>query len=157
MADSAPHLMHRHPVGSCRGRGDEVGHSFGLTKVHFAIEIGALCKFPRLGYAATALQEQVHYLFGNIGGAMTGKFYYVFAGIRMWCTENARYRLVNNLPLAVPDASEGKGVAFHGAYGFARNRSEYFFCDTDGLGTGNSDDDNCSSRGSAWCANSFGK
>ena len=68
--------------------GDEVGHGFGLAEVELAVEVGALGELTWAGHAAAVLDEEFQDLIDDIGGAVTGDFHGVFAGVAVRGTED---------------------------------------------------------------------
>ena len=55
-------LTQSHLMGGLVGRGDEVGHGFGLREVHLAVQIGAHGELARAGHSAAVGNEQFQYL-----------------------------------------------------------------------------------------------
>ena len=70
------------------GGSDEVGHGFGLAEVELAVEVGSLGELSGVGHTAAVLDEEVQDLIDDIGGAVTGDFHGVFAGVAVRGTED---------------------------------------------------------------------
>ena len=147
LAEAAAHLVHRHAVGGCGRRGDEVGHGFGLAEVHLSVEKGALGVFARCGQGAACVQEFLQHAMENIGRAMAGDFGAVLAGVGMRPAEEADEHFVDGLALGGKDVAEGEGVRLAFGKGSALEGLENLIGTSDGIGARDADD----AYGSAWC------
>ena len=145
-AEASAHLVHGHAVGGGRGRGDEVGHGFGLAQVHLSVEEGALGVFARPCGAAPLADEQLHHLLEDVGRAVAGYLHRVLARVRMGCAEEADQHFVHHFARGREDLAEGQGVGGPFRQGLARSGCEEAAGDGDGVGARHADD----ADGSAW-------
>ena len=93
--DAATKLIHGDLVGGTVGGCNEVGYGFGLGEVEFAVEVGTLGEFARVGLAATLLGEEGEDLLGNVGGAVERYFGGVFACVGVGRTEDGDKNVVD--------------------------------------------------------------
>ena len=123
-----------------RGRGDEVGHGFGLAEVHLAIKEGTLGVLARCGKAASAIDEQAQGLLEDIGGAVTGDLYRVLTRIGVGRTEEGDEHLVEHGAVTRYEMAEHGGARLALGERSSTDGAEVLGGDADGLGATDADD-----------------
>ena len=136
-------LAHGNLVGGTVGGGDEVGYGFCLGEVEFAVEVGTLGEFARVGLATTLLREAGEDLLSDVRRAMERDFSRVLTCVGVGGTENGDKNVVNDLPFVVGDDTMMKCIRT----GILNWLGKHFAEDAEGVGTRDSDDGNGSACG----------
>ena len=145
----AAHLVHGHAVVGRGGRGDEVGHGFGLAEVHFPVEESPLRELPGACRFAALRQEQFHHAVEDVARTVAGNLRTVLARIGVGCAKQADQHLVDRFPvLRVHDASERERPAPLFRERLAPHSLENGSRSLDGLRPRHTNDAQCPSRGS---------
>ena len=137
--ESAAHLVHGHAMGGSRGRGDEVGHRFGLAQIHLAVQESTLGVFPRSGGTASLPDKELHHLLENVARTVAGDFRRVFSRVGMRASEKADQHFVDNLSFRTKDVAEGEGIGFAFSQRFTGNGLENAVGEGDGFRTRHAD------------------
>jgi hypothetical protein len=83
---------------------NEVGNSFGLREIYFAVQEGAPCELPGLSLPRAKADGCFKKLPSNEHPAVAAQFHDIFPGIGVRLPENKRHDIVNG-----PTAAVNKG------------------------------------------------
>ena len=111
-AEKPPRIwLHGQTVRGRRVRGNEIGHRFGLTQIHLAIQKRTLGKLSRLSWLGSGSDQQVHQLILNKLGAMTGDLYHMFTGVGVRSLKQTHQNFIQN-GIPVTDGTKMKGMGW---------------------------------------------
>ena len=90
------------------GRAYEVGDTFCLRQIKFAVKEGAHCEFSRLGQTSVHLETALEEKLQHCGTAVALQLKYVFAGVGMGCRKKQGHALIKGLALCIKKGNIGR-------------------------------------------------
>ena len=114
-----------------------------MGEVEFAVEVGTLGEFARIGLATILLRETGEDLLSDVRRAVERDFGRVLTCVGVRGTENGDKNFVNGLPFVVGDNTMMKCIRMGIFDWFGKHFAE----DAEGVRTGDSDDGNGSACG----------